>query len=179
MARTDWIDPVELGHLLAALMPENRLALEISLATGMRIGDVLNMRTEVVRAAPDGRFGFRELKTGKKRRVRLPAELRERCLRYSGKIFVFEHRYTADRPRTKQAVWKDLKRVARAFRCKANIAPHSARKAWAVSKNSEVGLKRLQGLLGHSDEAVTVLYAYADELTRRKLKGRKPSALRP
>ena len=179
LATTDWIDPVELRHLLAALMPENRLALEISLATGMRIGDVLNLRTEAVRAATSGRLGIRELKTGKNRRIYLPTELRDRCLRYAGKLFVFEHRHSPDRSRTRQAVWKDLKRVARAFRCRANVAPHSARKAYAVEKYQQGDGKRLKELLGHSSEAVTMLYALADELTRRKLKGTRPTGIRP
>jgi site-specific recombinase XerD len=74
------------------------------------------------------------------------------------------------RSRTRQAVWKDLKRVARAFRLKANVAPHSARKSFAVKEYQKGGLKRLQGLLCHSDEAVTMLYAFADELTARKLR---------
>ena len=175
MATADHIDPVELGHLLAALMPENRLALEISLATGLRISDVLGLRTEVLRSASDGRVTVRELKTGKNRRVRVPAELRERALGLAGRLYVFEHRYSRDKHRTRQAVWKDLKRIASAFRLKSNITPHSARKAYAVEKYQQVGLKRLQGLLQHKDEAVTVIYALADELTARKRRRRPGS----
>ena len=172
MATADHMDPVELGHLLAALMPENRLALEISLSTGLRISDVLGLRTEALKGASDGRMTVRELKTGKNRRIRVPDELRERALRYAGRLYVFEHRYTREKHRTRQAVWKDLKRVAAAFRLKTNITPHSARKAYAVEKYQQVGLKRLQGLLQHTDEAVTVLYALADELTARKRRKR-------
>jgi integrase len=167
--RTDYIFKEELQHLLAALMPENRLALEISLALGLRIGDVLNLRTDHLRNASQRRITVKELKTGKPRRIQMPIELYERALRLGGKVFVFEHRHDWRKHRTRQAVFKDLKRIAKAFRVKANIAPHSARKVWAVEKYSQVGLKRLQGLLGHSSEAVTEIYAYADELTARRL----------
>ena len=34
--RSEWIEKGEMEHVLAALMPENRLACEISLATGLR-----------------------------------------------------------------------------------------------------------------------------------------------
>lgn len=167
--RTDYLPKKELQHLLAALMPANRLALEISLATGLRISDVLNMRADVLRGAKDGRFTIRELKTGKNRRLRLPNELLRRALALSGKLFVFENRNDWKRPRTRQAVYKDLKRIAAAFRLKLNIAPHTARKAYAVDEFGKDGdLKRVQALLNHSSEAVTLLYALADQTAARK-----------
>lgn len=167
--KTDYIHKQELQHVLAALMPPNRLALEISLATGLRIGDVLNLRSEGLAGAPERRITVRELKTGKNRRLKLPAELYERALGMAGKVFVFENRLDWRRPRTRQAVFKDLKRSAALFRIGVNVAPHSARKVYAVEEYHKSGdLKRVQGLLNHSGEAVTMLYAMADELTVRR-----------
>lgn len=179
--RTDYIHREEMGHLLAALMPENRLAMEISMETGLRISDVLAIRTDQVRDASDGRFAVRELKTGKRRRVRLPVELQRRALSMAGRLYVFEGRNDWRKPRTRQAVFKDLKRIAGMYRVHgANIAPHSARKVWAVGQYRRKGLKRVQDLLGHSSEAVTVIYAMADVLTERKLgKGEPRLASRP
>lgn len=169
--RSEWLHKDELAHLLAALMPPNRLALEISLATGLRIGDVLNMRSDAVRNAY-GRMTVRELKTGKNRRVRLPAELQERAIAQAGKIYVFEHRNDAKRHRTRQAVFKDLQRVAALWRLKPHISPHSARKAWAVDEYHKTGdLKRIQNLLNHESEAVTMLYAMADTMVKRRRAG--------
>lgn len=166
--RTDYILKTELEHLLAALMPENRLALEISMNTGLRISDVLNLRTESVRDASEGRLTVRELKTGKTRRVRLPVELQRRALAFAGKVFVFEGRNDWKKPRTRQAVFKDLKRIARAFRLELNVAPHSARKVYAVEQFKRDGnLKRVQRLLNHDSEHVTMLYALADQLVQR------------
>ena len=169
----------ELKHLLAALTPPNRLAMEISLATGLRISDVLALKADEIRRSTDGRVTVRELKTGKTRRVKLSKELHRRCVALAGRAYVFENRQDWKRPRTRQAVWKDLKRVARLFRVKGNIAPHTARKVYAVASYARSGdLAKVQKLLNHENEAVTTLYALADELTARRIGGR-PLPLAP
>lgn len=163
--RTDYILKRELEHLLAALMPENRLALEVSLATGLRITDVLSIRTQDLKQ----RMSVQELKTGKKRRIYLSTELLDRMIACSGKIYVFEGRLDYRKHRTRQAVWKDIKRVASIFRLKINLAPHSVRKVYAVEQFHKAGgdLKKVQRLMNHESETVTMLYAMADELSSR------------
>ena len=170
--RTDYISPEVFRLLLTALMPANRLALELSLATGLRISDCLAIRTDVLRRTQ--RPTVTERKTHKRRRVYVPTALREALLRQAGRYFVFEGRFDERKPRTRAAVYKDLKRVARLYRLdgkpiKRNIAPHSARKIYAVQDYHAHGsLERVQRLLNHSDEAVTMLYALADELAKKK-----------
>ena len=110
--RSEYIFKEELQHVLAALSPENRLACEISLTTGLRLGDVLNLRADQIKE----RVTVRELKTGKNRAVRFPPELLDRMAKLSGKVYVFEHRYDHRRHRTRQAVFKDLKRAAALFK---------------------------------------------------------------
>lgn len=165
--RADWICSEEIKHILAALTPENRLACEISEATGLRIGDVLLLtRAQVVQP----RFTVREQKTGKTRRVYLPRELQERALLMAGPVYVFSGRLDGRRPRTRQAVYKDLRRAARLFRVREHISPHSLRKVWAVQQMRRGrSLRDVQRLLNHRSEAVTMVYAMADELTRRRL----------
>ena len=68
--RADWVDREAMGHVLAALMPENRLAVEIAMSTGLRISDVLSIKTEQIRDKKGNlggrnRITVRELKTGK------------------------------------------------------------------------------------------------------------------
>ncbi len=170
--RADYIARQEFGHILAALMPPNRLALEVSLATGLRISDVLNMRT----AQLAERMTVRELKTGKNRRIRLPLELYQRCLSQAGKVWVWEGRTDWKKHRTRQAVYKDIKRTAALFRLPhgLQISPHTARKVYAVTAYQQSGsLRHVQQLLQHSDEAVTMLYAMADEMTARRMGGQK------
>ena len=157
--RADYVAEEEMQHLLAALMPQNRLALEVSMATGLRIGDVLAMQVQKVRESKDGRLTVRESKTGKTRRVRLPVELRE-------------GRLDPERHRTRQAVYKDLARAAMLYRLPKllHVSPHTARKVYAVEQYRRTGdLKRVQRLLQHDNESVTAIYTMADYLTARKL----------
>ena len=164
--RSQYIPAGEIEHLLAALFPVNRLACEISLATGLRINDVLNLKPGQVQK---GRFTVREEKTGKTRTVRLPAELQARALACAGQHYVFEGRLNGRRHRTRQAVFKDLRRVASAFRVREHLSPHSLRKIYAVNQYKKYGsLERVKQLLNHDQEAVTLLYAMADVLDRRK-----------
>lgn len=161
MSRARWLPREQMEHILAFCMRENREALRLSLDYGMRIGDVLRMPTD---AARRGRWSFKEEKTGKRRRVTLSSAHRKECLSIAGKIYVFEHRLDPHKHRTRQAVFKDLKRIARFFGAK-DISPHTARKIYAVERFKGSDLKRVQKLLNHSDEAVTYLYALADILS--------------
>ena len=165
--RSQWIPKGEFEHILAVLQPENRLALEISLCTGLRIDDVLALKIKQVRKQ---RFTVREEKTGKTKFVRLPKEIVERCISCSGQHYVFEHRLNGRNHRTRQAVFKDLKKIAKMCNVKENITPHSARKIYAVEEFAKSGgnLKKIQKLLNHDNEAVTMLYAMANLLNKRK-----------
>lgn len=172
--RSDYIPRDSAACILAALMPANRLALEVSLCTGLRIGDVLALRTEQVRKQ---RFTIKEQKTDKTRRVYIPTELRDALLRQAGKYYVFEGRLSALRPRTRQAVYKDLRRACTLFRVRGvRVSPHTMRKVYAVSQYQRTrDLAKVQRLLNHSSEAVTMLYAMADELTTSRLSGKSVS----
>lgn len=157
-----------MSHILAALTYENRLAITVSLLTGLRIGDVLNMRS---RDLLKDRFTITEEKTLKRRTIRMPVKLRDELQGIAGKIYVFENRLSARKHRTRQAVYKDIKRAAKAFRIKSNISCHTARKIYAVSEyKKDFSVARVKKLLNHSNEAVTMIYAIADELTERKNK---------
>lgn len=165
--RSQWYPRGEIIHILASLSPENRLACEISLATGLRINDVLALKPSQVRKQ---RFTLREEKTGKTRFIRLPKELVNRALACSGQHYIFEGRLNGRQHRTRQAVFKDLKKACRNFGIKENLTPHSLRKIYAVNEYQANGgnLKKVQKLLNHDSEAVTMLYAMANVLDRKK-----------
>ena len=168
MARSEWACRSDMEHLLAACMPENREALRLSMDYGMRIGDVLRIPTRAVRA---GVWSFKEEKTGKRRRVVFSESHIIRCLSFAGKVYVFEHRTDPRKHRTRQAVYKDLRRIADMYRLK-HITPHSMRKVYSVERYKQSGgsLSKVQRLLNHDDEAVTALYALADQLHHQTIK---------
>lgn len=173
---TDYIDKAVWDRLLDALMPANRLALEVAIATGLRISDVLALP-----ATATQRPTVRDSKTGKRHRIYIPEALYKRLQHIKGSRWMFEGRNSPQRHRTRQAVWADLHRAARLYRMPAEmrglvIAPHSARKTYAVGVYRRTGrITEVQRLLCHSDPHITMLYAMADELTRRahpELEGR-------
>lgn len=163
--RSDWVSHDEIGMILKALTPPNRLAIEMTLRYGMRIGDVLATKRSDVE---HGSWTYKEQKTGKNRRVRVCDSFRARLLAQSGRIFVFEGRCKNSAHRTRQAVYKDIRRVAQALRIKPHISPHSARKIYAVDAFKRYGnIKQVQRLLNHSDPTTTMIYALADDLRKR------------
>lgn len=126
--------------------------------------DVLRLRTEQLRPS----FWYFEQKTGKRRRMRLPVPLLEAIQRQAGEEWAFPGR-AGKRPKTRQAVWADVKRAQRAFRLPQNIGTHSARKVYAVKLLEKYGdIERVRRALNHSSTAVTSIYAMADLLLERK-----------
>lgn len=163
--KTEYLLHREVEHVLAALMPVNRVVMRVCIHTGLRVGDVLALRTDQI--AP--RFWVTEQKTKKRRIVGLPADLLADMRKIGGKKYVFEHSNDPERHRTRQAVWKDVKRAARAFRLPQNVAPHSARKVYAVDLLAKYGdIAKVQRALNHSGPSVTMIYAMADQLYRQK-----------
>lgn len=165
--RSQWVCGKDLEHVLAALTLPNRLVCEVCLATGLRVGDVLSLKTsQVLKSA---RFTVKEQKTGKSRLVYLPKSLHERLLSYAGRFWVFEGRTDPKKHRTRQAVFKDLRRAAKAFRVTAHVSPHSLRKVYAVAYFERTkSLEKVRRLLNHSSEAVTMIYAMADRISPKK-----------
>lgn len=171
--RSDWLDKNDISHLYAALTPTNALVLRVCVESGLRIGDALSIRTEQLRRAS---FTLHEQKTGKSRRLRLSQALRADLLRQAGAVYVFPHRNDPNRPRTRQAVYNDIKRAARAFRLSGQISPHSLRKFYAVERLRQTGdLAAVQRELNHERLETTIIYALADRLD---LFPRKPNKRR-
>ena len=167
--RTEYLLAQEVDHVLAALMPQNRLIMELALHTGLRISDILGMTPEQIK--PQG--WITEAKTGKRRQYGIPAQLLEKIRAQMGKEWAFPGR-NGKKPKTRQAVWADVKRAAKAFRLPQNIAPHSFRKVYAVELMRKYGdIERVQKVLCHSRPSITAIYAMADVLLERKLAAKR------
>lgn len=168
---TDYILHRELEKVLDLLTYGNRLAMKVAMATGLRIGDVLSLRREKLAR----QFYITESKTGKRRRVNLSDELLVEILEHSeGSPWAFPSPKDRNAHRSRQAVWADVKRAKKAFRMPENVAPHSARKGYAVALLRRYGdLERVRRALNHESSSVTALYAMADVLTQRRLNRRK------
>lgn len=163
--RSEYVDKECFAAVLRLLMPSNRLALQLSAETGLRIGDVLAIR----RADLAQRMRVPEAKTGKVKSVRISKRLLSdlTALPISGD-WLFAGRDPA-KHRTRQAVWLDLHRAAKACRLPENLTPHSARKLYAADLYDRTGdLAKVQRALNHADPAVTMIYAMSAHLAARK-----------
>ena len=159
----------EVDQILSMLTEKNALIMRVAIHTGLRISDVLSLRTENLRS----HFWVTEQKTGKRRQVGLPDPLLSDIRNQAGKEWAFESPKTG-RPQTRQAVWKDVKRAAKALRLAQNVGPHSARKVFAVELMEKYGdLERVKRALNHSSDTVTMLYALADKQLVSKKKRRR------
>ncbi len=159
--RTFYLNPTVYNKMYAVMQYPNALALRVSLETGLRIDDVLrltprqlNKRTLVGIAS----------KTKKPFKRVLSIDLAKRLCEISGKNYIFRGRLSEDKHRTRQAVWKDVKKAAKILELEGNFAPHSARKTYAVEKFKDGGLAVVKRDLQHKDISTTMLYAFADYL---------------
>lgn len=163
---TEYLMRREMEHVFAALTPANRLVCRVAVHTGLRVGDILAIKT----AQLGRQFWITEAKTGKRRRVNLPQELVDAIKAQAGPEWAFPGARDASKPRTRQAVWADVKRAAKAFRMPQNVGVHSLRKRYAVEQLERSGgnYGRVQRLLNHADMATTMIYAMSYQLYRAK-----------
>lgn len=168
--KTEYLLQKEVERVLDLLTPSNRLVMRVALHTGLRISDILALKTEQLAK----RFWVTERKTGKRRQIGLPAPLLDDLRNHAGMVYVFPGRTDPNTHRTRQAVWHDVKRAAKAFRLPQNVAPHSFRKVYAVDLLERYGdIERVRRALNHSSDAITLIYAMADVALRAKFKRRR------
>lgn len=166
---TEYLLNREISHILAALTPQNALIIEAVLQTGLRISDVLELRT--AQLAPS--MWVREKKTGKRHRCGLPKDLLAQIRAQAGPVWAFPGRKPGTH-KTRQAVWADVKRAARAFRLDQNVGTHSFRKVYAVRLMERYGdIARVRRALSHNSDSVTAIYAMADHLMTNKAQMRE------
>ena len=166
---TEYLSQEELERVLSALMPQNQLIVRVMLHTGMRLSDALRMSSKGLLTSG----WYKETKTGKKRRYGLPRPLYEAIMEQAGPEWAFPGRKKGTH-KTRQAVWKDIKRAAKAFRLPQNVGAHSMRKVYAVRLMGKYNdLERVRRNLNHSSSSVTEVYAMADVLLERKMRERE------
>ncbi len=159
---TEYLLDREVENVLACLMPSNRAVCRVSIHTGLRVSDVLSLRKEQLKP----RFWVREQKTGKAHLVGLPRPLLEELRRIGDEEptspWVFPKRCKPQEHRTRQAVWKDVKRAAAAYRIPTNVGTHTMRKIYAVNLMRKFGdLDRVRRALNHGNMTTTLIYTMA------------------
>ena len=175
--RTDYISTDSVSALLWALTPPDKLICELCLATGWRISDIVSLTSDELSKAlkmKKPRLHIVEEKTGKRSTKTVSRDLLERMQQQSGRIYVFEGRDDYRKHRTRQAVYLDIKRVAKRFGIKCNLSPHSLRKNYAVWCFDNFGLEKTQKELNHDNVECTLFYVLSREMqSRHGIKNKK------
>ena len=163
--KAEYVNPAVLRYLMGYMQPDNALALEISLQTGLRIDDVLS----APRSALCGNvLKVHEKKTGKKAEKSITAAAAKRLRRNADAFYLFPPRKKGKRKtqhKTRQAVYVDLKKAVERSGVVAHVSPHSARKSYAVDIYHDGGLSAVKKALNHDRELTSMLYAYSDKLS--------------
>ena len=184
--RTQALTSQALNLVLGLMYEPNRLACKVALMTGLRISDVLSLKSADLKKKS---FTIIEQKTLKKKVLRLPKSLCEELTKIAGNLYVFEHRTDPTKHRCRQTVSKDIKRVVmllsemgyipkvvqkgqfRAY----SINTHSMRKSFVYQAlESGVSLDKVRVMLNHDDYMTTLIYGLSDLVdirTSRRYKG--------
>lgn len=151
---TDYISKADFRRIFQHLTYDNYLAVRLSLETGLRIGDVVALKSDCLKGTT---LTFTAAKTGKSGKAEITKDLADKLRRYSASDFIFASSSKLGH-RTRQAVWKDVKKAAAAEGFAVNVAPHSARKTFAVGVAQTQGIAAAQRALQHDSQAVTAGY---------------------
>ena len=152
--RVDLLYPEECAAIERALRGQYKVIWVIGLSTGLRISDILRLRTSDFEK---DRFYIREQKTGKLRRIYVRKRTRKAVHEYlqnrtnvsSDKLFSV----------SRQAVWESFKRAGRRAEISKNIGTHTMRKSYSVGHIGKgFDIADLQRRLNHSRMSDTIGY---------------------
>ena len=149
-------------HKFEQALPEfYRLLWRVGIDTGLRIGDLLEMRIGDLASFCDGCY-VTEQKTGKARKVRLTAAVASAVMAAaSGRDesdFLWESPMKPGQPIARQSVWRAFRRAERAAGVKKHVGTHSARKTYAQALYKRYDLETVQEVLRHRYPSTTLFY---------------------
>lgn len=154
----------ELSAITRQLSARDRVLSHILAGTGYRLDDVMHTRVwQWLRPEIE----LRERKTGKLRRVQIPAQLQRELHKHFRKRnslrFAFPALRTGGRKKMHRTTyWRHFVAAAKAAGLKGRT-PHGLRKLYAVELYRRCGeLSAVQADLNHSRPEVTLIYALAD-----------------
>ena len=134
--------------------------------TGVRVSDAIKAKRSDF--DDEGRFRYTATKTGKKGVALVSKDFIKRYVEYAPswyyRKYVFPSPKKPNSHITRQTVWNHIKDACiRAGINPEGIAPHSARKFFAVETFHKKGLGATMSALQHRDVGTTMIYAMSDD----------------
>ena len=163
--RARYLSQEEIDRLASHMPTDLWLPLRVACVTGLRIGDVVNLRVWNLR---ENGIAYKAQKTGKEGFAPCPKSLVWRLFINSRWGFCFPSK-KGRKHITRQAVWARVKRACElAGVDPRGVSPHSFRKFFAVDLLCKTDLPTVQRALQHSSAYVTEQYAFSDWSTGEK-----------
>jgi integrase/recombinase XerD len=152
-----------------ALGRRDRAMLELLYATGLRVTELVSLRTTQIDF--QGNYLTVKGKGSKVRAVPFGQWAREKLLLYLGQVrptlvrgaspFLFVGR--SGKPLTRQGFWKLLRGYALAAGIGKRVTPHTLRHSFATHLlEGGADLRAVQAMLGHADISTTQIYTHVD-----------------
>lgn len=163
--KTKYIEPEDVERLLGVMEWEEQLIVEIAIETGMRIGDILALKSENIDIKKQ-RIIFTAQKTKKDAKIHISNQLFKKIypiMHKNPKKWIFPSPRDSSKHLTRQWFWKRVKRACRLSGVDPDgVAPHSFRKVFAVEYFKREGLEATREALQHERASTTQIYALSD-----------------
>ncbi len=157
---SEYLPKTAYAPILRRMAYENKLAVQVSLYTGLRLGDVL-------KSTPQDLIGntlyYTAEKTGKNGSAKLTRSLADKLRKNANKWWLFPSPYKRGvKHRHRSTVYKDFVDARERAKIEENVTPHSTRKTFAVELRNKKGFDEVKKALQHDSIGTTMLYALSD-----------------
>lgn len=162
--KSEYIEKRAFSALYHELDFKYAVALELSMITGLRIGDVVSLKPENLQGK---NLSMICAKTKKPFTTVLNARMVERLNKCSGKQWIFSSYKDPSKHISRTTIYRNLVTACKRNGVEAHISPHTARKIFGVDIYNEKGLEATQKALQHDRATTTLIYALSDKITAR------------
>ena len=162
--RSEFIERDLYNRVFQYMQYDNVLAMRVALETGLRIDDVMSLEAQNLTG---NTIRCIAKKTGKSCTKVIPANLAKQLRNNSANGWLFPSPSNPNKHKTRQSVWKDIRKACELSGITQHVTPHSSRKTYAVDVFREEGITSAQRKLQHNRIETTMLYAFSDIMTGR------------
>ena len=160
--QTKYITPEDVAKIASKLSGHSRTIWLLMCDTGLRISDAVALRYSDI--DKEGKIHYKAKKTGKIGIASPSGNVLALLGRKKTREYIFRSSVNPNKHIHRSTVFKHIKRACALCGIDAHgIAPHTARKVFAVKDFRENGLGKTMHDLQHSSAATTLFYALSDD----------------
>lgn len=160
--QTKYLSPDVVARIAAHMKGDSRTLWLLMNDTGLRVSDAVKLRYNDIDT--EGRIHYKSQKTGKTGIISVSGAVLSLIQRKKSSDYIFKSVRNPKKHIHRSTVFRHIKQACALCGINAEgIAPHSARKSFAVKDFRENGLGKTMHDLQHSSPATTLFYALSDD----------------